>query len=122
MPSVLTWYRYRKRTDAVGTNKVPVPGPGTDVRYRYPPSTAVPEGGSVPVLGFGTGKKPTLLPWEQPDDSAGAFPLLQNQLINYPEPNHPLRADVADEFTNHHGRFMKTAEEFTKKHAEKRTD
>ncbi|CAJ0577967.1 unnamed protein product, partial [Mesorhabditis spiculigera] len=44
------------------------------------------------------------------------------QLINYPEPDHPLRADVADEYTKDKKRFMKTAEEFTKKHAEKRTD
>ena len=34
-------------------------------------------------------------------------------LVNDPEPEHPLRADLAEE-------FLKNAEDYTKKHAEKR--
>ncbi|XP_061163530.1 ubiquitin-conjugating enzyme E2 L3-like [Saccostrea cucullata] len=41
-------------------------------------------------------------------------------LVHNPEPEHPLRADVAEEFTKNNAKFMKNAEEFTKKHAEKR--
>jgi len=41
-------------------------------------------------------------------------------LINNPEPDHPLRADLATEFTNSHSKFVKKAEDCTKKHAEKR--
>uniref|UniRef100_A0A8C6NRX4 E2 ubiquitin-conjugating enzyme n=1 Tax=Nothobranchius furzeri TaxID=105023 RepID=A0A8C6NRX4_NOTFU len=33
---------------------------------------------------------------------------------------HPLRADLAEEFTKDRAKFMKNAEEFTKKHSEKR--
>ncbi|CAJ0566732.1 unnamed protein product, partial [Mesorhabditis spiculigera] len=42
------------------------------------------------------------------------------QLINDPEPDHPLRGDLAEEFTKDKKTFIKNAEEFTKKHAEKR--
>uniref|UniRef100_A0A7I4YA74 E2 ubiquitin-conjugating enzyme n=1 Tax=Haemonchus contortus TaxID=6289 RepID=A0A7I4YA74_HAECO len=42
-------------------------------------------------------------------------------LIQEPEPDHPLRADLAEEFSKDRKKFNKTAEEFTKKHAEKRT-
>ncbi|CAG0896745.1 unnamed protein product [Cyprideis torosa] len=42
-------------------------------------------------------------------------------LINEPEPEHPLRADIAEEYTRDKKKFLKNAEEFTKKHAEKRT-
>jgi len=41
-------------------------------------------------------------------------------LINEPEPEHPLRADLAEEFSKDRKKFNKNAEEFTKKHAEKR--
>jgi len=41
-------------------------------------------------------------------------------LVNAPEPEHPMRADVADEFLNDHKKFLKNAEEFTKKNSEKR--
>ncbi|XP_060075611.1 ubiquitin-conjugating enzyme E2 L3-like [Ylistrum balloti] len=41
-------------------------------------------------------------------------------LVNDPEPDHPLRADIAEEFSRDHKQFMKNAEEHTKKHAEKR--
>ena len=41
-------------------------------------------------------------------------------LINEPEPDHPLRADLAEEFVKDRKRFIKNAEEFTKKHGEKR--
>lgn len=41
-------------------------------------------------------------------------------LINDPEPEHPLRADLAEEFTKDKKKFFKNAEEFTKKHSEKR--
>lgn len=43
-------------------------------------------------------------------------------LINEPEPSHPTRSDLADELTKDRKKFFKTAEEFTKKHAEKRPE
>jgi ubiquitin-conjugating enzyme E2 L3 len=43
-------------------------------------------------------------------------------LISEPEPDHPLRADLAEEFTKDKKKFVKNAEEFTKKHAEKRPE
>lgn len=43
-------------------------------------------------------------------------------LVNDPEPEHPLRADLAEEFQRDRRKFLKNAEEFTKKHAEKRRD
>jgi len=41
-------------------------------------------------------------------------------LINDPEPEHPLRADLAEEYTRDKKKFMKNAEDFTKKNCEKR--
>lgn len=41
-------------------------------------------------------------------------------LVNEPEPEHPLRADLAEEFTKDKKKFMKNAEEYTKKFGEKR--
>lgn len=41
-------------------------------------------------------------------------------LIHDPEPEHPLRGDLAEEYTKDRKKFIKNAEEFTKKHAEKR--
>lgn len=41
-------------------------------------------------------------------------------LVNDPEPEHPMRADLAEEFLKDHKKFVKNAEEFTKKHSEKR--
>ena len=41
-------------------------------------------------------------------------------LINDPEPEHPLRAELAEEYTKDKKKFMKNAEEFTKRHSEKR--
>ena len=41
-------------------------------------------------------------------------------LVCDPEPEHPLRADLAEEYTKDKKKFMKNAEEFTKKFAEKR--
>ncbi len=41
-------------------------------------------------------------------------------LINEPEPDHPLRADLAEEYSKDKKKFMKNAEDFTKKHSEKR--
>lgn len=41
-------------------------------------------------------------------------------LVNDPEPEHPLRADLAEEFSRDKKKFMKNAEEFTKKYSEKR--
>jgi len=43
-----------------------------------------------------------------------------SQLVNEPEPDHPLRADLAEEYTKDKKKFFKNAEEFTKKHSEKR--
>lgn len=41
-------------------------------------------------------------------------------LVADPEPEHPMRTDLAEEYTKDRKKFMKNAEEFTKKHAEKR--
>lgn len=41
-------------------------------------------------------------------------------LVNSPEPEHPLRADLAEEYTRDRAKFMKNAEEYTRKHSEKR--
>jgi ubiquitin-conjugating enzyme E2 L3 len=43
-------------------------------------------------------------------------------LIHEPEPEHPLRADLAEEFVKNRAKYMKNAEDFTKKHGEKRPD
>ena len=43
-------------------------------------------------------------------------------LINDPEPEHPLRGELAEEFSKDKKKFMKNAEEFTKKYAEKRPE
>ena len=42
------------------------------------------------------------------------------KLINDPEHEHPQRADIAEEFDKNKKKFMKSAEEHTKKYAEKR--
>lgn len=51
-----------------------------------------------------------------------SFAVIQSliDLVHCPEPEHPLRADVAEEFTKNNAKFMKNAEDFTKKNAEKR--
>ena len=41
-------------------------------------------------------------------------------LIHAPEPEHPLRGELAEEYTKNHAKFMKNAEKFTLEHAEKR--
>ena len=41
-------------------------------------------------------------------------------LINEPEPDHPLRSDLAEEFTKDRKSFFKKAEDQTKKFGEKR--
>ena len=41
-------------------------------------------------------------------------------LINEPEPDHPLRGDLAEEYTKDKKKFMKNAEDYTKKYGEKR--
>uniref|UniRef100_A0A161MF60 Ubiquitin-conjugating enzyme E2-18 kDa n=1 Tax=Triatoma infestans TaxID=30076 RepID=A0A161MF60_TRIIF len=41
-------------------------------------------------------------------------------LINNPEPEHPLRSDVAEEYVRDRKKFLKNADEFMKKFAEKR--
>lgn len=41
-------------------------------------------------------------------------------LVNDPEPEHPLRAELAEEYLKDRKKFIKNAEEFTKKHGEKR--
>jgi len=41
-------------------------------------------------------------------------------LINDPEPEHPLRAELAEEFLKDRKKFVKNAEDYTKKHSEKR--
>lgn len=41
-------------------------------------------------------------------------------LVNDPEPEHPLRGDLAEEFTKDRKKFNKNAEDQTIKYAEKR--
>lgn len=41
-------------------------------------------------------------------------------LVNEPEPDHAVRADVAEEFKKDNKKYLKTAEEFSKKHGEPR--
>jgi len=41
-------------------------------------------------------------------------------LIHAPEPEHPLRGDIAEEYTKDHKKFMKNAEEHAKRHGERR--
>ena len=41
-------------------------------------------------------------------------------LVDDPEPEHPLRADLAEEYTKDHKKFCKIAEQHTKKYAESR--
>jgi len=41
-------------------------------------------------------------------------------LVNDPEPEHPLRTDLAEEYTKDRKKFFKNAEDFTKKFSEKR--
>jgi len=41
-------------------------------------------------------------------------------LVNDPEPEHPLRPELAEEFVKDKKKFLKNAEDFTKKHSEKR--
>ena len=43
-------------------------------------------------------------------------------LVHDPEPEHPLRGDLAEEYTKDKKTFLKKAEEFTVKFAEKRPD
>lgn len=41
-------------------------------------------------------------------------------MVNDPEPDHPLRGDLAEELMKDRKKFFKNAEEFTRKHSEKR--
>ena len=41
-------------------------------------------------------------------------------LVHAPEPENPLRGELAEEYTKEHAKFMKNAEQFTADHAEKR--
>lgn len=41
-------------------------------------------------------------------------------LVSDPEPEHPLRGDLAEEFTKDRSKFNKNAKEYTLKFAEKR--
>uniref|UniRef100_V9L9R9 E2 ubiquitin-conjugating enzyme n=1 Tax=Callorhinchus milii TaxID=7868 RepID=V9L9R9_CALMI len=41
-------------------------------------------------------------------------------LVNVPEPEHPLRADLAEEYSKDHKKFLRQAEEHTRKYSEKR--
>lgn len=43
-------------------------------------------------------------------------------LINEPEPEHPLRAELAEEYQKDRKKFLKNAEDFTKKNGEKRPE
>ena len=40
-------------------------------------------------------------------------------LVNDPEPEHPLRTDLAEEYCKDRKKFLKNAEDYTKKFSEK---
>jgi len=40
--------------------------------------------------------------------------------MHNPQPQHAVRSDIGEEFMKSHKKFVKAAEEHTKKHAEKR--
>lgn len=50
------------------------------------------------------------------------IPVIQSllALLNNPEPEHPLRGELAEELTKDRKKFIKNAQEYTKKHSEKR--
>lgn len=50
------------------------------------------------------------------------FPVIQAlvALVHEPEPEHPLRGDLAEEFTKDRQKFYKNAEAYTRQYAEKR--
>lgn len=43
-------------------------------------------------------------------------------LVSEPDPEHPLRAELGEEYQKDKKKFMKNAEDFTKKYAERRFD
>uniref|UniRef100_A0A8P0P0H1 UBC core domain-containing protein n=1 Tax=Canis lupus familiaris TaxID=9615 RepID=A0A8P0P0H1_CANLF len=47
-------------------------------------------------------------------------PATKTDQVIHPQPEHPLRADLAEEYSKDHKKFCKNAEEFTKKYGEKR--
>lgn len=53
-----------------------------------------------------------------------SFPVIQSlvALVNDPEPEHALRGDVAEEFAKDKKKFMKNADEYTRKFAERRPE
>lgn len=66
-----------------------------------------------------------LSPWRsfRTDDFCALFlAVIQSliALVNDPQPEHPLRADLAEEYSKDRKKFCKNAEEFTKKYGEKR--
>ena len=64
--------------------------------------------------------------WNQPDLSSDVvfclLSVIQSliALVNDPEPEHPLRADLAEEYSKDKKKFIKNAQEHTKKYSEKR--
>ena len=52
------------------------------------------------------------------------YPVVQalTALVHDPEPEHPLRGDLAEEFTKDRSKFNKNAKEYTIKYAEKRPE
>jgi len=42
------------------------------------------------------------------------------RLIGTPEPDHPLRAELAEEYSRNRSLFMSKAEQHTRQHAERR--
>nr|XP_024218216.1 ubiquitin-conjugating enzyme E2 L3-like [Halyomorpha halys] len=57
--------------------------------------------------------------WKPPTKTDQVIQALLD-LVNEPEPDHPLRADIAEEYLRDKKNFLKNADEFTKKFAEKR--
>lgn len=58
--------------------------------------------------------------WKPATDTQQAIQALE-ALVNDPQPEHPLRADLAEEDARDRAQFRAKAEEFTRRHAEQRS-
>lgn len=79
------------------------------------------QGCSLKPLLINLEKKNSIM-YHDPYNLYSLFPVIQAlvALVNDPEPEHPLRAELAEEFLKDRKKFTKNAEEFTKKYSEKR--
>uniref|UniRef100_A0A5S6QHI0 E2 ubiquitin-conjugating enzyme n=1 Tax=Trichuris muris TaxID=70415 RepID=A0A5S6QHI0_TRIMR len=66
---------------------------------------------------------PIILPenWKPATKTEHIIQSLVN-LVNEPEPDHSLRSEIAEEFLRNRNKFLKTAEEYTRKYSEPRPE